>query len=143
MLQSSHLIVLWFQFLCLTLVAKLPFYASIHIPEHLHVKRCLGIYIYILEIEVWTRFLIPQNLNVIGWSFFFIRAEELETALMEMVKQDNRRILTAKVRRLVWQLLLFRYFFHSILVFYFVLQKWKLFTWLFADEKSSATSHAS
>lgn len=30
--------------------------------------------------------------------FLFIRAEELETALMEMVKQDNRRQLSAKVR---------------------------------------------
>lgn len=30
--------------------------------------------------------------------FPFIRAEELETALMEMVKQDNRRQLSAKVR---------------------------------------------
>lgn len=29
--------------------------------------------------------------------FLFIRAEELETALMEMVKQDNRRQLSAKV----------------------------------------------
>lgn len=28
---------------------------------------------------------------------FFIRAEELETALMEMVKQDNRRQLSARV----------------------------------------------
>jgi hypothetical protein len=32
--------------------------------------------------------------------FPFIRAEELETALMEMVKQDNRRQLSAKVRHL-------------------------------------------
>lgn len=31
--------------------------------------------------------------------FFFFRAEELETALMEMVKQDNRRQLSAKVYR--------------------------------------------
>ena len=30
--------------------------------------------------------------------FPFTRAEELETALMEMVKQDNRRELSAKVR---------------------------------------------
>lgn len=29
--------------------------------------------------------------------FLFYRAEELETALMEMVKQDNRRQLSAKV----------------------------------------------
>jgi hypothetical protein len=28
---------------------------------------------------------------------FFSRAEELETALMEMVKQDNRRQLSARV----------------------------------------------
>lgn len=28
---------------------------------------------------------------------FFDRAEELETALMEMVKQDNRRVLSARV----------------------------------------------
>lgn len=28
---------------------------------------------------------------------FVIRAEELETALMEMVKQDNRRQLSARV----------------------------------------------
>ena len=31
------------------------------------------------------------------FSFFFSRAEELETALMEMVKQDNRRQLSARV----------------------------------------------
>jgi hypothetical protein len=29
--------------------------------------------------------------------FCFCRADELETALMEMVKQDNRRQLSAKV----------------------------------------------
>jgi len=33
--------------------------------------------------------------------FLFIRAEELETALMEMVKQDNRRQLSAKVSHAV------------------------------------------
>jgi hypothetical protein len=36
--------------------------------------------------------LMPSNF------FPFTRAEELETALMEMVKQDNRRELSAKVR---------------------------------------------
>lgn len=32
-----------------------------------------------------------------GPFFTFFRAEELETALMEMVKQDNRRQLSARV----------------------------------------------
>jgi hypothetical protein len=35
--------------------------------------------------------------NILLEFFFFSRAEELETALMEMVQQDNRRQLSAKV----------------------------------------------
>lgn len=35
--------------------------------------------------------------NLLLWLLFFSRAEELETALMEMVKQDNRRELSARV----------------------------------------------
>jgi hypothetical protein len=35
--------------------------------------------------------------NILLECFFFSRAEELETALMEMVQQDNRRQLSAKV----------------------------------------------
>lgn len=42
--------------------------------------------LYDVEIHLWNFFF-----------FFFDRAEELETALMEMVKQDNRRVLSARV----------------------------------------------
>lgn len=38
-----------------------------------------------------------KNNHVIYFCGFFSRAEELETALMEMVKQDNRRELSARV----------------------------------------------
>jgi len=55
----------------------------------------------------------------------FIRAEELETALMEMVKQDNRRQLSAKVsHERTWfstslKVLITHLYGIRILVFYF------------------------
>lgn len=57
----------------------------------LHVHVCA----YFLEkqrqIDFFVYSIIPFNF------FLFIRAEELEIALMEIVKQDNRRELSAKV----------------------------------------------
>lgn len=38
-----------------------------------------------------------SNMTLIFCVLSFVRAEELETALMEMVKQDNRRQLSARV----------------------------------------------
>lgn len=42
--------------------------------------------------------LCSSEFNICLLFYYFARSEELETALMEMVRQDNRRLLSARVR---------------------------------------------
>lgn len=47
--------------------------------------------------EKLNKLFISNSVFNVFFLIFLFRAEELETALMEMVKQDNRRLLSAKV----------------------------------------------
>lgn len=52
---------------------------------------------YCINLLVPSLFLMENFIETMQWLLYFSRAEELETALMEMVMQDNRRQLSAKV----------------------------------------------